>query len=206
MIYKNSTDPIELKKISLQIFSLRAYMKSFVSEYVKHLEYTHLTIQELTSLFNLYYQDTFLFEHFPDEIEDRNALPPIKMLSNDENNENDEEDTNSKEKFGIPIKLSISEEEIAHGKTFFSDINIRSIGFFSTLSYLVGQSIVITFDLPHSFSLSAEVVYCKNYNVHSRIISTQRPSYRIHAAFTLSRRGEMTLLRNFLQSMEPEKK
>ncbi|MBF0205671.1 MAG: hypothetical protein HQK53_02155 [Oligoflexia bacterium] len=233
MIYKNSTDPIELKKISLIIYPLRAYLEAFIRDYVKKIEYTKLSTQELTVLFNQYYQDIYKMEHFPKE-EHKTVLPYIQIMpeveeedpeeenndnyddNNNDNTNKETDDTNEKLdsqtnsspkklQYGIPLRPKIPNDSIAYGKTLFTDINIAGIGFFSTCPYLIGQTIVIEFELPHTFSMSAEVAYCKNYNVQSRIISTNRPPYRLHANFTFQRNGERTLLRNFLESMEPER-
>lgn len=214
MLYKNSCDPIELKKISLKIYSLRAYLESFVRNYVKNIEYQYLTTQELTALFNQYHNETYIIEHFSDSEHtlENSSLPPIiqnspkdnQILKSKKLNESLEADEEEKVET-IPLKLALDEDEIAYGKTFFSDINISTIGFFSTRPYIIGQSIIIELDLPHSFSVSAEVLNCKNYNVHGRVISANRPPYRIYAAFTYGRKGERTLLRNFIQSMAPER-
>ncbi|MBF0314526.1 MAG: hypothetical protein HQK50_10855 [Oligoflexia bacterium] len=211
MLYKNSNDPIEMKKISLRIFSMRSYLEAFIKGYVKNIEVDDLSIQELNALFNQYYQDTYLIEHFPHVIQDKTVLPAVKEnpeenKNNKEGNKgNNNEDGPIQMSFGIPIHPLIPEEKTAYGKTFISDINIANIGLFSTKPYLIGQNIIIEFDLPHTFSVGAEVLSCKNFNIHSRIISTNRPPFRIHASFVFTRKGERTLLRNFIESMEPDR-
>ncbi|MBF0298967.1 MAG: hypothetical protein HQK51_09630 [Oligoflexia bacterium] len=270
MLYKNSTNPIEVKKIPLKIWTLRSHLEAFIKKYLKNIEYDYLTPDEITALFKIYYNESFLLEHFPNLI-DNFSIPPIirnssneddesknenkknnvidnkeiteeNLLSNmndnpisdlnnssksqkkninanknkqkdedqdvdededqDENEDEDQEVNN--ELLIIPLRPPIDENHLARGKTFISDITMKRISFFGTKNYLPGQAIIIEFDVPNNFTISAEVLHCENYNLHSRVISEDRPKYRIHATFPFTRRGERTILRNFIKSIETQ--
>lgn len=99
---------------------------------------------------------------------------------------------------------NLSGEIIGDVVTFLSDVNMSMISCFSSRNFLFGQTIVLEFLVPQRFFVTAEVLECRNYNMESRIISGQRPKYRLHAKFTFPREAERTLLRRFLRSVEPE--
>ena len=65
-----------------------------------------------------------------------------------------------------------------------------------------GQSIVISFNIPEKFILNAEVTYSQSYSLKNRILSDTTLPYRICAKFSFLRKGERTLLRNFLEKIE----
>ncbi|MBF0360226.1 MAG: hypothetical protein HQK49_04405 [Oligoflexia bacterium] len=264
MLYKNSTHPIEVKKIPLKIWTLRAHLESFIKKYVKNIEYDYVTPDELTALFKLYFNESFLLEHFPNLLQNF-SIPPIvkknqsseeddegedtlrkqknKQIDEQENEQaianasidkdqpnNDQNDNQDKFKENkseldnkhnnnrdddydddddddllvIPLRPPIDKEHLARGKTFISDITMKRISFFGTKGYLPGQAIIIEFDVPNNFTISAEVLHCENYNLHSRIISENRPKHRIHATFPFARKGERTMLRNFIKSIETQ--
>lgn len=105
------------------------------------------------------------------------------------------------------IKLrrpKISEDKVSDGITFLNDVNMETMAFFSKKQFIKGQSIIIEFLIPNYFILSAEVLMCRKYNMASKIISPTRPDYRVHAKFLFSKKGERTLLRRFVKSIEPD--
>lgn len=97
----------------------------------------------------------------------------------------------------------LAPEKLFRGILLLSDLNMQSIALFSTKSFIPGQNIVIEFDIPYSFVVSAEVISCRKYSMKSKIISLTRPDFRLFARFTFSLPGERTLLRNFVKSIEP---
>lgn len=97
----------------------------------------------------------------------------------------------------------IPEDQLFSGKTLLSEVYMDRIHFFCDESFLEGQSIVIQFQIPQCFALNADVMYCRRYGMKSRIISENKFLYRVAARFTYLRPGERTLLRRFLQSVEP---
>lgn len=98
----------------------------------------------------------------------------------------------------------LKEESVSTGVTLLADVHMESILCFSKYPFEYGQSIIIEFLIPNYFVASAEVISCSKYNLKSRIINPNRPEYRIQAKFTFQTKGERTLLRNFLKSVEPD--
>lgn len=95
-------------------------------------------------------------------------------------------------------------DKISSGFSLLSDINMENIVFFSKEGYTYGQNISLKFLIPNSFIISAEVVNCIDMNRKSKIISQNKPNYRIEATITYLWEGERTNLRDFLQSVEPD--
>jgi hypothetical protein len=52
--------------------------------------------------------------------------------------------------------------------------------------------------------MNADVLYCRTFNIKSRIISQNNYKYRMLVKFTFLKEGERALLRQFLQSIEPD--
>ncbi len=98
---------------------------------------------------------------------------------------------------------NLPENKIFNGKTVMAEVGMDEIYFFCQTKLLVGQSIVIEFQIPKRFRLCAEIRYCRQYNMKSRIISENALPYRIVAKWTYLRPGERTLLRQFIESIEP---
>lgn len=98
---------------------------------------------------------------------------------------------------------TLPENKIYSGKTVMAEVGMDEIYFFCSTKLLVGQSIVIEFQIPKRFRLCAEIRYCRQYNMKSRIISENALPYRVVAKWTYLRSGERTLLRQFIESIEP---
>lgn len=101
-------------------------------------------------------------------------------------------------------KPNMDENRFHRGTVILSDLNMTNIGFFSSNQFYPGQSIVIEFNIPNSFIVSAEVVFCRNYNLKSKVISDTRCDFRALATWTFNATGERTFLRKFVASIEPD--
>jgi hypothetical protein len=97
----------------------------------------------------------------------------------------------------------IEDHNIHHGVCVLSEVTMDSFYFFTSKNLLEGQSIVIEFQVPKRFVVNAEVHYCRPFNIKSRIISENRLKCRVAANFSFLKEGERTLLRQFIQSIEP---
>jgi len=99
---------------------------------------------------------------------------------------------------------NIDDSKITRGVTILSEVSMDSLYFFGGEKFLEGQSIVIEFQVPKRFVVNADVVYCRPFNIRSRIISEKKVSQRIVARFSFLKDGERTLLRQFIKSIEPD--
>lgn len=99
---------------------------------------------------------------------------------------------------------NIPADKIFRGITILGEISMDVIYFFSSEQFLEGQSIVLEFQIPKRFVVNAHVAYCRPFNTRSRIISDRKVSNRVAAKFTFLKDGERTLLRQFIESIEPE--
>lgn len=87
---------------------------------------------------------------------------------------------------------------------FLSELNMDAIYFFSNEKMMAGQSVVIDFLVPQRFLFMAEVIHCRPYNMRSRIISSTPHPFRVAARPLFLKAGERTLLREFLETVEPD--
>lgn len=101
-----------------------------------------------------------------------------------------------------PVKLS--DDKISKGKTILSEIGMEKMFFFSSKAFTEGQSIVIQFCIPKTFIVNADVIYCRPFNIKSRIISQNNYTHRMLIKFNFLKDGERALLRQFIQSIEPD--
>ncbi len=94
-------------------------------------------------------------------------------------------------------------DKLSYGFTFLSDMNMESILIFTKDKFLQGQSVVMEFLIPQNFIMTANITYCHNYAMRSRIISSTKPDFRVQCKFSFAIRGERDTLRTFLKSIEP---
>ncbi len=140
---------------------------------------------------------------------DSNMQPSIDVEDEDELEEKEIQKLNSENTNVIYLTNKmppIPTEKIARAKTILTEINMNKIFFFSDKAFLEGQTIVIKFEIPRSFIVHAEVAYARPFSLKSRVISQNNYRFRIVAKFTFMKEGERALLRQFLTSIEPEKK
>jgi hypothetical protein len=104
----------------------------------------------------------------------------------------------------IESPVNLSEEKMSKGKTILSEIGMEKMFFFSNKAFTEGQSIVIQFCIPKTFIVNADVIYCRPFNIKSRIISQNNYTHRMLIKFNFLKEGERALLRQFIQSIEPD--
>ena len=126
-----------------------------------------------------------------------------------ENEESSQEDSEATEKStdeqtSTFTRPTPSDEKITTGYLMLADINMESILTFTKGPFLQGQNIVIRFNIPKPFTCLATVTRCINIARNSKIISENKPTYRIHASFENKSGEEQEQLRAFLRSIEPE--
>lgn len=94
--------------------------------------------------------------------------------------------------------------KLAKGFALINDLDMDSFLFFSRNGFNRGQTIVVELVIPRRFTLTAEVIKCENISRRSRVISDEKPNFRIHAILTYNQPGEREALRSFLKSVEPD--
>lgn len=90
------------------------------------------------------------------------------------------------------------------GFVFLSDLNMEQALIFTRKKYMTGSNIIIEFEAPRKFTLTAEVVTSFAVNMNSRVISETKPNFRIQCKLHFSFEGERTFLREFLKQVEPD--
>lgn len=104
----------------------------------------------------------------------------------------------------IQRRPEIIEGRTYGGKTILAEVNMQFCYFFCSESFMEGENIVLDFLVPNRFVINGEVLYCRTYNMKSRIISANRLPYRIAVRWSFLKPGERTLLRQFVESIEPD--
>ena len=227
MIYNNSTDPVHIKKIALRIWSLKDEIKSVIRDRIKNSGEENLSIDDLMSEYRkkedggaevielVAKGDLEMGEdemaaaiagdvEEPAPEEDDAAAAAAAML---EGQGVPEEAAQEEDEDGVRViqrAPQFENEEITSGRTILAEIGMDRIFFFSNREFLTGESIVIEFVIPKKFVLNANIVFCREYNMKSRIISQNRMPFRIGADFSFLKEGERTLLRQFIYSIEPD--
>jgi len=108
---------------------------------------------------------------------------------------------------GILVKFkrpTLTVDKYSLGRTLLAEVYMDHMLFFTEMRFFEGQSIVIEFLIPKRFIVNADVIYCRPYSIRSRIISETKMPFRCAVNFTFLRQGERTLLREFLQGIEPD--
>ncbi|HXH29235.1 MAG TPA: hypothetical protein VNJ01_00315 [Bacteriovoracaceae bacterium] len=227
MIYNKTGHPVEVKKISIRLWSLRDEIEAALGRRIKECEASGvpLFIEDIKSFYNLKRQGQ---QDLPDNVltigsksqpDDMSTL----MESLGDETKKDENQTLSDAEVIIaeqtmqgletkkpnpvlnrPYQRQAPDlEKISYGFTLLSDINMEHLLSFTKDSFLQGQSVVVEFLIPKSFMMTADVTYCHHYAMRSRIISSTKPDFRLQCRFSFSMLGERECLRNFLRSIEP---
>lgn len=210
MIYNKSTHPIEIKKISLRIWSLRDEIEAAIERRIKECDAAGipLYIEDIKKFYNLH--------HFSEAANDT-VTDLMESLSQEESPSDEAREIMAEQKLqGLdntkpnPIldrpyqRQAPDLDKISYGFSLLNDINMDTFLSFTKNKFLHGQSVVIEFLIPQSFMVSAEVTYCHFYAMRSRIISSTRPDYRVQGKFNYIFSGERENLRSFLKSIEPD--
>lgn len=234
MIHNSSSDPVLIKKISLKIWSLRdeieARIQDKMAEGTSLEEQEILQIRELytskaaTTNNVLSLKSNAELDTGDDEM--ARAMAAVEAEENAPDADAEAEAEETKEEDGldnivaispgvgsnadqniISISLeapNISEDKVSKGKTVLSEISMEKMFFFCNKPFTEGQSIVIQFCIPKSFIVNADILYCRPFNLKSRIISQNNYTHRALIRFNFLKEGERALLRQFLQSIEPD--
>lgn len=232
MIHKSSSDPVLIKKISLKIWSLRDEIESRLQE--KFDGDKPLTEEEIIDIRNQYSKNKStptpnnVTELKPNADLDNGEDEMARAMAGLDAEESVEESNKEEKSEDAPIDNvvsiapiaaapvdpnvinisldapNISEEKMSKGKTVLSEISMDKMFFFCNKAFTEGQSIVIQFCIPKSFIINADILYCRPFNLKSRIISKNNYTHRALIRFNFLKEGERALLRQFLQSIEPD--
>lgn len=209
MIYNKSTHPIEVKKISLRIWSLRDEIETALEIRIKECEAAGipLYIEDIKKNYNL----------GQDQVDTSQGVADLMESISQDNSIGEAEDIIAEQKLqGLdntklnpildrPFKRTPPNlDKISYGFSLLSDVNMDTFLSFTKNKFLHGQSVVIEFLIPQSFMMTADITYCHHFAMRSRIISSTRPDYRVKGKFNYTFSKERENLRNFLKSIEPE--
>ncbi|MCY4643293.1 MAG: hypothetical protein OXB88_01610 [Bacteriovoracales bacterium] len=192
MIYSNSHHPVKVHKIHLKIWKFRDELVSIIEERLKQVGHdtSKVNISDLKKLYRPHTAPAS-FDSGESEDEDQTEGGEIKELV-----------TQGDNLFVIHrSRPTMEEHQFGDGVVALMDINMDMISCFSSHNYISGQTIIIEFLVPNHFFVTAKVLECRPYNMCTKIISQNRPPYRLHARWLFSLFGERTMLRRFLKSI-----
>jgi hypothetical protein len=222
MIHNSSSDPVLIKKISLKIWSLRDEIESRIKSELEANPEAEIDVDQIKNFYSKNISKTTSNNVVElksgaelDNSEDEMARA---MRGEDPNPESEETSENQKPDSNnvVPLKVNsntieiileapkVDEEKISKGKTVLSEINMDKMFFFCNRPFTEGQSIVVQFCIPKMFILNGDILYCRPFNLKSRVISQNNYNYRVLVRFTFLKEGERALLRQFIQSIEPD--
>lgn len=233
MIHSSSKDPIYIKKIYLKIWTLRSEVEQVVKKVNAENKEEIASIKEEYSFKGPLKKESGLqlldggaedqksaetqdekSDEINNDMEAQEANGDEEANAQKAEDDNEEIDSDSDTPSSLPIDNGpkqiiqrgsqyIEEHNIHHGVCVLSEVTMDTFSFFTSKNLLEGQSIVIEFQVPKKFVVNAEVRYCRPFNIKSRIISENRMKCRVTASFSFLKEGERTLLRQFIQSIEP---
>jgi len=229
MIYNKSGHPVEVKKISIRLWSLRDEIEAALGRRMKECEAAGvpLFIEDIKKFYNLIHGEqtpdnvialkkntedgmASLMEEISDEVKAEDAeTDESKVLNEAEEIVAEQTLQGLETKKPNPIlerpyqRQAPDLDKVSYGFILLSDINMEQMLSFTKDRFLQGQSVVVEFLIPQNFMMTADVTYCHHYARTSRIISSSKPDFRVQCRFSFSIPGERDNLRNFLKSIEP---
>lgn len=233
MIHGRSTHPVEVKKISIRIWSLRDEIEAAIERRMKECEAAGvpLYIDDIKRFYNMNLESSLTdatnvlkfnktesgdgVAELMESVQDAAPAEAPSEGSPDSSTLEKADEVIAEQKMqGIDnkpnpildrpyVRQAPDLSKVSYGFCLLSDINMQNILSFTKDKFLVGQSVVIEFLIPQNFIMTADVLYCNFYAIRSRVISTTKPDYRVQCKFSYSVQGERDNLRNFLKSIEP---
>jgi hypothetical protein len=200
-IFSYSKAPVLIKKIPLRVWHLRDEVEAVLKQKLKEdssrpdNEYIKELINEYTSLKTngkIISINGESEEEPSDEVSDGEAEMAAAING---------EPSDSQIIQRCP---NITKDKIINAKTILGEIHMDGMHFFCDEKFIMGNSIVVEFLVPKKFSLNADIISCREFNLKTRIISEIKMRYRSTIAFTFLKEGERTLLREFLKSVAPK--
>lgn len=226
MIHNSSSDPVLIKKISLKIWSLRDEIEARIQDKIdggaaniaeeEILKIREIYTAKLSNTNNvLSLNPASDLDTGEDEMAKAMAAVEAEESADPESAQDSAAEDNVVSLNASPIAdqniISISldapkiaDDKVSKGKTVLSEISMEKMFFFCNKPFTEGQSIVIQFCIPKSFIVNADILYCRPFNLKSRIISQNNYTHRALIKFNFLKEGERALLRQFLQSIEPD--
>lgn len=222
MIHNSSNDPVLIKKISLKIWSLRDEIESRLKTELEKNPDAEINVDSIRNEYIKQAADNNVIALKSGTDLDTSEDEMARAMRGEEPAEASEASTDANSTDGqdgsnvvalnananiIEVSLTppeLDETKISKGKTVLSEINMDKMFFFCNRPFTEGQSIVIQFCIPKMFIVNADILYCRPFNLKSRIISQNNYSFRALVKFTFLKDGERALLRQFLQSIEPD--
>jgi len=210
MIYGSTTHPVLVKKIPLRVWRLRDEIEALVE---KEVDISDADLSGIASTYKTDYINTkapaenFTSEAPENEQEDQEkaATETLTAKEGDAPAEKKKEKVASEGTSSHETHLfNIPKDKIYKARTILAEIYMDKMYIFCSEKFIIGQSIVIQFEIPKPFILNAEITYCLEFNMQSRIISEKKMPYRASLRFTFVKPGERENLRTFLKSIEPK--
>ncbi len=229
MIYNRSAHPVEIKKISIRLWCLRDEIEAAIERRIKECEAAGvpLYVDDIKKFYNMdlgapltdqsnviplrQKEDGInsLMESIADEKTEGETPADSETLKTAETIIAEQTEAGLENKKPNPIldrpyqRQAPDLAKISYGFSFLSDINMENVLTFTKEKFLQGQSVVVEFLIPQTFIMTANVTYCHNFAMRSRIISSTKPDFRLQCKFSYDVAGEREHLRQFLKSIEP---
>lgn len=227
MIHGSSNDPVLIKKIALKIWRLRDELEAVIEERIKNLE-EGVSRPQIDDLYVEYKTQGHVGDSTAQEMTLKDAAQlddsgEAEMLAAMQGSSEEEAPAEKEEVKRPELRIVTSpettedgnvvirqrspllnENKIFTGRTILAEINMNEMYFFASENFLVGQSVVLEFLIPKKFIVNADIIYCRTFNLKSRVISKNKMPFRVGVKFTFLKEGERTLLRQFVESIEPD--
>jgi hypothetical protein len=187
-ILKGHKDPVILKKVSMRVWHLKDHLIAILKGRLEKNDGDIEKIKDISDLKREFYFGDRWLELDEEENEEEVA----------------EEKSEEGEKFTLYRRnIDIPDEKMAHGKAILYEVNFNKIHFFCDERFHIGATIILKLDIPKSYGIAGIVVDCRPFDFDSKIISEIKYPYRVIAEFQFLKKGQATMLRNFLTAIDP---
>jgi hypothetical protein len=105
------------------------------------------------------------------------------------------------------VRLIGTEEQEAISwdiRLLLNDITHKGVGLFSSVALMPGQEVLVRLQEPRPFFLRGRVVYCREYDTISGIVSAQSFTYRVGIKFQFESLEEERMVKSFCDFLATE--
>lgn len=231
-VLKKSMHPVEVKKIKIEIWTLRSEIEAAISKRMLETETSDIKSIDISDIQNFYQNHISLkteqetdeevtkneaetnVEQSSDDHEDNDETAENKAIENETNPDvaklaedvlNEVEVTEAQtETLQKPFtRIRPEDSKIFIGETLLADVQMDQAMFFINNNFVGGQNVVIRFLVTNPFLVTGEVVKTLNISRNSKIIKEKKLDHRLQVKFSLLFENERSQLRDFLRSVEP---
>ena len=107
------------------------------------------------------------------------------------------------ERVTATIRLD-SSRQVVEGRVFLNDLSPKGVGCFVPVSFEKGDSVSVVIDEPKHLFVKGQILWCKPYNLESKVLSNEHFPFRIGIKFQFDSDKEAEAIQTYCSELYAE--